>query len=165
MLVAAMNPCPCGYFGSKTRSCRCSTTQIDRYLAKISGPLIDRIDIHIDIGPVSFQKLRSKKAQLDSATVRAEVLNARAIQHERFGDGKLMTNAMMSHKQVEKLCPLDSASEEMLKHAMNEFGLSARAHDKIIKLARTIADLDNSEKITPAYIAEAISYRKLDRKM
>jgi magnesium chelatase family protein len=165
MLVAAMNPCPCGYFGSKTRSCRCSTTQIDRYLAKISGPLIDRIDIHIDIGPVSFQKLRSKKAQLDSATVRKEVLNARAIQHKRFGDGKLMTNAMMSHKQVENLCPLDSASEEMLKHAMNEFGLSARAHDKICKLSRTIADLAGSERITPAHIAEAISYRKLDRKL
>ncbi len=165
MLVAAMNPCPCGYFGAETRACRCTPGQIERYLSKISGPLLDRIDIHIDVPPISFRKLRSKSSQLDSASMRAEVLNARAVQTNRFGDGKIMTNAAMTHKQVEKYCRVDAASEMMLKQAMTEFGLSARAHDKICKVALTIADLAGCEYIAPEHIAEAISYRKLDRKL
>lgn len=165
MLVAAMNPCPCGYYGSSTRRCRCSPGQIERYLSKISGPLVDRIDIHIDVPAISFRKLRSKSDQLDSATVRAQVIAAREVQNNRFGDGRIMTNSVMSHKQVEKYCRLDSASEALLKEAMNEFGLSARAHDKICKVARTIADLAGSEQITAEHVAEAISYRKLDRKL
>ncbi len=165
MLVAAMNPCPCGYFGTGARRCKCTPGQIERYLSKISGPLVDRIDIHIDVPAISFTKLRSKSSQLDSATMKADVVKTRDVQTKRFGDDKVMTNARMSHKQVEKFCKLDSASEQMLKQAMTEFGLSARAHDKICKVARTIADLAQVEEISPEHIAEAISYRKLDRKL
>jgi len=165
MLVAAMNPCPCGYFGSDTRQCKCTPGQIRRYLSKVSGPLVDRIDIHIDVPAIGFRKLRSKSGQLDSATMRADVVRAMGIQNERFGDGKIHTNSRMSHKQVEKFCKIDEAGEIMLKHAMQEFGLSARAHDKICKLARTIADLACVTDITAEHIAEAISYRKLDRKL
>jgi magnesium chelatase family protein len=165
MLVAAMNPCPCGYFGSDARRCKCTPGQIERYLSKVSGPLVDRIDIHIDVPAISFTKLRSKSGQLDSAAMKEDVVKARDVQARRFGDGKVMTNARMSHKQVERFCRLDSASELMLKQAMTEFGLSARAHDKICKVARTTADLAGAEDIAPEHIAEAISYRKLDRKL
>jgi magnesium chelatase family protein len=165
MLVAAMNPCPCGYFGSESRKCKCSPNQITRYLSKVSGPLVDRIDIHIDVPAISFRKLRSKSGEHGSVAMRKDVTRAMSIQTERFGNGKIHTNSRMSHKQVEKFCSLDSASEQMLKHAMTEFGLSARAHDKICKLARTIADLADAENIASEHIAEAISYRKLDRKL
>jgi len=176
MFVAAMNPCPCGYFGTYARRCKCTPGQIERYLSKVSGPLVDRIDIHIDVPAVTFSKLRSRSSQLDSATIRADVLRAREIQVKRFGDGpatakasaetsKIITNARMTHKQVRKFCELDSASEMLLKQAMTELGLSARAHDKICKVARTIADLAGEQNIRPEHIAEAISYRKLDRKL
>ncbi|MBN2020338.1 MAG: YifB family Mg chelatase-like AAA ATPase [Sedimentisphaerales bacterium] len=165
LLIASCNPCPCGYFGSDFRRCKCTPGQVERYLSKISGPLIDRIDIHIDVPPVTFSKLRSKAGQLDSATIRADVVKTRAIQTNRFGDGRIMTNARMTHKQVEKFCRLDTSSEMLLKQAMVEFGLSARAHDKICKVARTIADLGGSVEIQPEHIAEAIAYRKLDRKL
>jgi magnesium chelatase family protein len=165
MLVAAMNPCPCGYFGSDARQCKCTPGQIRRYLSKVSGPLVDRIDIHIDVPAISFRKLRSKSGQLDSAAMRADVVRAVGVQIKRFGDGKIHTNARMSHKQVEKFCKLDTSSEMLLKQAMQEFGLSARAHDKICKLARTIADLAGAREIAAEHIAEAISYRKLDRKL
>ncbi|MGA1979353.1 MAG: YifB family Mg chelatase-like AAA ATPase [Sedimentisphaerales bacterium] len=165
MLVAAMNPCPCGYFGTDARRCKCTPGQIERYLSKISGPLVDRIDIHIDVPPISFSKLRSKSDQLDSATMREDVIRTRDVQGKRFGNDKPMTNARMSHKQVRKFCELDQACEMLLKQAMTEFGLSARAHDKICKVARTIADLAGVENIQPEHIAEAISYRKLDRKL
>ncbi len=165
MLVAAMNPCPCGYFGSDARRCNCTPGQIRRYISKVSGPLVDRIDIHIDVPAISFSRLRSRSDQLDSAAMRKDVIRARGVQTQRFSDGAVMTNARMSHKQVEKFCKLDSASELILKQAMMEFGLSARAHDKICKVARTIADLAEAENIRPEHIAEAISYRKLDRKL
>jgi len=165
MLVAAMNPCPCGYYGTDARRCRCTPNQIERYLSKISGPLVDRIDIHIDVPSVTFSKLRSRANQLDSAAIRADIIRARGIQAKRFGDGRIMTNTRMTHKQVRKFCELDSACEMLLKQAMTEFGLSARAHDKICKVARTIADLAASENIQPEHIAEAISYRKLDRRL
>jgi len=165
MLVAAMNPCPCGYYGSDARRCRCTPNQIERYLSKISGPLADRIDIHIDVPAVTFGKLRSRANQLNSATIRADVIRAGEIQVKRFGDGKIMANARMTHKQVRKFCELDQPCEMMLKQAMTEFGLSARAHDKICKVARTIADLVSQENIAPEHVAEAISYRKLDRKL
>jgi len=165
MLVAAMNPCPCGYFGTYARRCKCTPNQIERYLSKISGPLVDRIDIHIDVPAISFSKLRSKSGQLDSAAMRQDVVRAGDAQAKRFGNDRVMTNARMSHKQVREFCELDSASEMMLKQAMTEFGLSARAHDKICKTARTIADLAGTENIAPEHIAEAISYRKLDRKL
>jgi magnesium chelatase family protein len=165
ILVGSCNPCPCGFYGSELRRCRCTPNQVERYISRISGPLVDRIDIHIDVPAVTFSKLRSKSAQLDSAAMRADVVRARATQVRRFGDGKIMTNARMSHKQVEKFCKLDTPSEMLLKQAMTEFGLSARAHDKICKVARTIADLAGVEDIRPEHIAEAISYRKLDRKL
>ncbi len=164
MLVAAMNPCPCGYFGTSSRRCRCTPNQIEKYMAKISGPLMDRIDIHIDVPPVKYSHLRSGASQLDSHTMRQNVLTARKAQQLRF-DGQAINNAQMSHKQVEKFCALDNQAESMLKHAMSEFGLSARAHDKICKLGRTIADLEGSSHISVSHLAEAISYRKLDRKL
>jgi magnesium chelatase family protein len=165
MLVAAMNPCPCGYFGSDARRCKCTPGQIARYLSKVSGPLVDRIDIHIEVPAVSFSKLRSRSGQLDSAAMRKAVVGAREVQAERFGSEVIMTNARMSHKQVERFCTLDSASELILRQAMTEFGLSARAHDKICKVARTIADLAGAKAIAPEHVAEAISYRKLDRRL
>ena len=165
ILIAAMNPCPCGYFGTDARKCKCTPRQVERYLAKISGPLMDRIDIHIDVMPVAFRKLRSKRTQSDSARIREEIVRVRAVQARRFGDGQMMTNARMSHKQLEEYCGLDGGSEQMLKQAMIEFALSARAHDKICKVARTIADLEGSEMIQSEHLAEAISYRKLDRKL
>jgi magnesium chelatase family protein len=165
MLVAAMNPCPCGYFGSNLRSCKCSPGQIARYVAKVSGPLVDRIDIHIDVPAVAFSKLRSQARQIDSQSLRDSVMAARAIQTRRFGNGKVMTNAHMSHRQLETFCKIDTAGELMLKEAMMELGLSARAHDKICKVARTIADLEGSDDIRAEHLAEAIGYRKLDRKL
>jgi len=165
MLVAAMNPCPCGYFGSDARGCRCAPGQIERYLSKVSGPLVDRIDIHIDVPAISFSKLRSRAGQLDSSAMRKEVLKARTAQSGRFDGGAAMTNARMTHKQVERFCGLDSTSEMLLRQAMTEFGLSARAHDKICKVSRTIADLAGAKDIAPEHVAEAISYRRLDRKL
>ncbi len=165
VLVAALNPCLCGYHGTDSRRCKCTPNQIERYLSKISGPLVDRIDIHIDVPVISFTKLRSKSSQLDSSTMRQDVIRARDFQVKRFGDGRVMANARMTHKQIGKFCKLDSTSEVMLKQAMTEFGLSARAHDKICKVARTIADLAGQEDIKPEHLAEAISYRKLDRRL
>lgn len=164
ILIAAMNPCPCGYFGTAMRRCRCTPTQIERYMAKVSGPLMDRMDIHIDVPPVEFRKLRSRRSDDGSAQIRLQVQQARQIQRQRFGH-PFLTNAAMGHKQVEQFCTLDSTSEMMLRQAMTEFSLSARAHDKICKVARTIADLEGAEKIQPAHIAEAVGYRKLDRKL
>ncbi len=165
MLVAAMNPCPCGYFGSTLRACKCAPGLIARYLAKVSGPLVDRIDIHIDVPAVDFGKLRSTARQTDSRTLAASVTAARQIQAQRFGDGGSTTNAHMTHRQLERFCQLDPDGEMTLKGAMVELGLSARAHDKICKVARTIADLEGAERISAAHIAEAISYRRLDRKL
>ena len=165
LLVASCNPCPCGFYGSDMRRCRCSSAQIERYISKISGPLVDRIDIHIEVPAISFSKLRSKERQLDSETIRKDVTRARKIQNERFGNGKITTNSRMTHKDVRLFCSLDSASEIILRQAMTELGLSARAHDKICKVARTIADLADFQNILPEHIAEAVSYRKLDRKL
>jgi len=164
MFVAAMNPCPCGYFGTDGRRCKCTPGQIERYMSKISGPLVDRIDIHIDVPAVTFGRLRSKAGGIDSETVRGDVIKARKIQAGRFGDRKVTTNSRMTHRQIEKFCKLDTACEMLLKQAMTELGLSARAHDKICKVGRTIADLTGSENIRPEHVAEAISYRRLDRK-
>jgi magnesium chelatase family protein len=163
MLVAATNPCPCGYFGSAQKRCKCTPNQIERYMAKLSGPLLDRIDIHIEVPTVSFTKLRSEQSDYDSATIRQQVTAARQTQRKRFGETKTTTNAVMTHKQVSKFCQLDQTAEMVLKNAMTEFGLSARAHDKICKVARTIADLEDAENISAEHIAEAVSYRKLDR--
>lgn len=163
-LVASMNPCPCGYFGS-SRECKCSPIQIQRYVGKISGPLMDRIDIHIDVPAVKFNELRGRgTADGDSSDViRERVTNARQIQLERLGRDGSYSNSAMSAKQIRKFCELDAQSEELLEKAMLRQGLSARAHDRILKVSRTIADLEGCENIQPSHISEAINYRSLDR--
>jgi len=162
-LSSVPHGCPCGYFGSAQKRCKCSPNQIERYMAKLSGPLLDRIDIHIEVPTVSFIKLRSEQSSYDSATIRQQVTAARQAQQKRFGENKTTTNATMTHRQVSKFCQLDQTAEMVLKNAMAEFGLSARAHDKICKVARTIADLAGEENVSAEHIAEAVSYRKLDR--
>ena len=163
-LVASMNPCPCGYFGSK-RECKCSPFQIQRYVGKISGPLMDRIDIHVDVPAVEFKELRGRGTPRGdtSATVRKRVLSARDVQLERFANSGIFSNSAMEPKQIERFCVLDRECERLLERAMLKQGLSARAHDRILKVARTVADLDRSEDITPGHISEAINYRSLDR--
>jgi magnesium chelatase family protein len=163
-LVASMNPCPCGYFGS-TRECQCSPIQIQRYVGKISGPLLDRIDIHIDVPAVNFKELRGRgvAAGESSDTIRGRVIKARAIQLERFADGGVFSNSAMSPSQIRRFCALDADSENLLERAMLKQGLSARAHDRILKVARTIADLEASETIKSNHLSEAINYRSLDR--
>jgi len=163
-LIASMNPCPCGYYGSN-RECKCSPLQIQRYVGKISGPLLDRIDIHIDVPAVHFKELRGKGVPTgdSSETIRARVIKARDIQLERFSGDGVFSNSAMSPTQIRKFCALDAESESLLERAMLRQGLSARAHDRILKVSRTIADLDASENISPTHISEAIGYRSLDR--
>lgn len=163
-LVASMNPCPCGYFGS-ARECKCSPQIIQRYVGKISGPLMDRIDIHIDVPAVAFNELRGRgtEAGESSAVIRERVVAAREIQLKRLNTDGVYSNSGMSTAQIRKHCALDAASESLLEKAMTRQGLSARAHDRILKVARTIADLAKSENIQPEHLSEAINYRSLDR--
>jgi magnesium chelatase family protein len=165
MLAAAMNPCPCGFFGDTSNQCRCTQPQIQRYIGRISGPLLDRIDIHIDVPAVKFKELRGTDLPEgeSSENIRARVLKARATQLERFRNEGIFANAAMSPRLIRQHCALDPHSEKMLEAAMTRQGLSARAHDRILKVARTIADLENKDQITAAEISEAISYRSLDR--
>lgn len=163
MLVAAMNPCPCGYLSDPRRPCKCSLPQIERYRARVSGPLIDRIDIHVTVPGVPFDELRHARPGTDSATMRSQVLAARERQRERFAGSKTMLNARMGPRLVRQFCPLDAPGEQVLKQAMTELGLSARAHDKVLRLARTIADLEGAEQIRAEHVSEAVHYRQLDR--
>lgn len=167
MLVAAMNPCPCGYFTDPRRRCKCSPFQVERYLSRVSGPLIDRIDIHVEVPPVPWKELRSETGGLSSEAMREMVTRTRAVQRERFsGDNDgVTTNATMSPRQVRQFCKLDDAGEALLKQALTELGLSARAHDKILRTARTIADMEGEPNLQPQHIAEAVQYRRLDRKL
>jgi magnesium chelatase family protein len=164
LFVGAMNPCPCGNFGS-ANECRCSPPQIQRYLGRISGPLLDRIDIHIEVPAVKFQELRGKDLPEgeSSEAIRERVVRARKIQHWRLADAKVYSNSAMPPKLIRQHCALDDDSEKMLERAMTRQGLSARAHDRILKVARTIADLDASEQIQIKHLSEAINYRSLDR--
>lgn len=164
MLLAAMNPCPCGHFGSTQRACRCSSTQIMRYRSKISGPLLDRIDIHLEVSPLSESELLSKAAGEKSTEVRARVEKARGIQQLRFNSG-VRTNALMEPKELEEYCQTETGASNLLKTAINELNLSARAYDRILRLARTIADLESVKNIQTHHVAEAIQYRTLDRKL
>ncbi|MBW3539237.1 MAG: YifB family Mg chelatase-like AAA ATPase [Planctomycetes bacterium] len=164
MLVAAMNPCPCGYRGDPRRQCNCGPLQIERYLAKISGPLLDRIDIHIEVPPVPFRELSDKSTGTDSASMAAQVTAAREIQQRRFAGRRHTLNAKLMPREIRRHCRLEAGAESLLKSAMEDMGLSARAHDKILRIGRTIADLDHSEDITSGHLSEAINYRTLDRR-
>jgi magnesium chelatase family protein len=164
MLAAAMNPCPCGYFGDPTRECHCTPPMIQRYVAKISGPLLDRIDIHIEVPAVKYKELRAPASAEDSAAVRARVVAARDRQLARYaGEKRTFANAQMLPKMVRKHCAISPDGEKLLENAITRLGLSARAHDRILKVARTIADLDSSPNIEPKHLSEAIQYRTLDR--
>jgi magnesium chelatase family protein len=163
MLAAAMNPCPCGYFNDKSHECLCTPPMMQRYISKISGPLLDRIDIHIEVPAVQYRELRSAAASEGSAEIRARVLAARQRQQQRFTTDRIFTNAQMNTRQIRTYCELSAEAERLLERAMQQQGLSARAHDRILKVARTIADLDAQSDITVGHIAEAIQYRTLDR--
>ncbi|MBI2956204.1 MAG: ATP-binding protein, partial [Acidobacteria bacterium] len=163
LLVGAMNPCPCGFFNDPTRECRCTPTQIQRYVSKISGPLLDRIDIHIDVPAVRYRELRGPAPAEDSAAVRGRIARARERQLERFRGDKIYSNTQMPSRLIRHYCQIDAASEKLLEHAITRLGLSARAHDRILKVARTIADLDASEAIASKHVSEAVQYRTLDR--
>jgi len=164
MLAAAMNPCPCGYFGDPGHDCHCTPPMIQRYVSKISGPLLDRIDIHIEVPAVKYKELRAPSSSEDSAAVRARVIAARQRQTERFKREKTTScNAQMAPKMIRKHCAINADGEKLLESAVTRLGLSARAHDRIFKVARTIADLDESEDIQCKHLSEANQYRTLDR--
>ena len=162
-LVASMNPCPCGYYNHPTKECSCSAAAVHRYVGRISGPLMDRIDLHVEIVPVSREELSSKEDGERSAVVRERVMRARAIQAERFRGTGIYTNTMMSSSMLRRFCPLSEPVRRLLDAAMERLQLSARAYDRIIKVARTIADLAGAADIEPSHISEAITYRSLDR--
>ncbi len=164
MLVASMNPCPCGFYNHPEKDCICGPGLVQKYLSRISGPLLDRIDLHVEVTPVNFNELSSERLTEKSETIRERVIVAREIQHERFKEKKeVYCNAQMSPQTVRTMCKIDSAGQTLLKQAMEKLGLSARAYDRILKVARTIADLDKSETIAIEHLAEAIHYRSLDR--
>jgi magnesium chelatase family protein len=165
MLAAAMNPCPCGYFGDRSRECHCTQPMIQRYVSKISGPLLDRIDIHIDVPAVNYKELRGSTQTESSESIRQRVIAARERQLNRFAAAgeRIYSNAQMGSRQIRTYCELSTDCERLLERAMLQQGLSARAHDRILKVARTVADLDSAEQIEPKHIVEAIQYRTLDR--
>ncbi|MES2628213.1 MAG: YifB family Mg chelatase-like AAA ATPase [Bacteroidota bacterium] len=164
MLVASMNPCPCGFYNHPEKDCVCPPGTVQRYLNKVSGPLLDRIDIHIEVTPVSFDELAKRKYTSEaSLSIRERVIKARSLQNERFAKEEVHCNAQMSSKLLKEICEIDDTSREMLKMAMKKLNLSARAYDRILKVARTIADLEDKTGIESHHIAEAIQYRSLDR--
>lgn len=165
LLVAAMNPCPCGYLTDPNRECHCSPPVVERYLSKISGPLLDRIDIHLEVPAIPFEELRGKGQGTGSDELRRQVFLARNAQRQRFGERSLLVNGRMNGREIRKYCLLDDTCEELLRQAVEELGLSIRAHDRVLRVARTIADLDSSESIQPHHLAEAIQLRRLDRKL
>lgn len=166
ILVAAMNPCPCGYYTDPQRGCRCTQNQIQKYRNKISGPLLDRIDIHVEVPTINYQQLTSLEKGEPSAAIRERVINTRNIQHERFEvNPRVHCNAEMGSKEMRRYCVLEEDAETLLKMAITDLNFSARAYDRILKVSRTIADLDESEVITTPHVSEAIQYRTLDREL
>jgi len=165
MLIAALNPCPCGYRGDPRRECHCTMLQVEKYMGKISGPLLDRIDIHIEVPAVPFRELSAGSPGTSSGDMRASVMGARRIQMERFAGSTTRNNAHMNNRQIRQHSQLDEAGHNLLKGTMAELGLSARAHDKILRVARTIADLDNRPRVEVQHLSEAVNYRMLDRNL
>lgn len=165
MLIAAMNPCPCGYFGDRIRACRCSPQQIRQYQTKISGPLLDRIDLHIEVPSVKYRALSDKEVGESSSSIKERVNKARNRQIKRYEGNGTYCNARMTEKQIKTYCSIDEESHRLLEMAIEKLGLSARAINRILKVSRTIADLENKETVEPAHVAEAIQYRSLDRSL
>lgn len=165
MLVTAMNPCPCGYFTDPKNECHCTPYQIQRYLSRISGPLLDRIDIHLEVPRLTYEQLSQKRNGEASVNIRERVNKVRLLQKHRYKKEGITFNAHLEPKMLDRYCMLDKEGEELLKMAILEIGLSARAYDKILKIARTIADLDGKENIEGGHISEAIGYRSLDRNL
>ena len=166
ILIASLNPCPCGFRNDPRRECNCSVMQVERYMSKISGPLLDRIDLHIEVPAVPFKELTSKvRREPPAQQMRAEVLSARQLQTARFEKTATRSNAQMTSRQIRQCCPLDELCTNLLKQSINELGLSARAHDKVLRVARTIADLERSDQIRPEHLSEAVNYRMLDRNL
>jgi len=165
MLVAAMNPCPCGYYGCLKRDCRCGPGNVAKYRQRISGPLLDRIDIHVEVPAVEYTDLSSNQPCETSETIRGRVEAVRALQIKRFGKGKILCNSRMTSRHIKAYCKLDEAGQALLKMAMTELNFSARAYDRILKVARTVADLDASPSIQAQHLSEAIQYRTLDRSL
>jgi magnesium chelatase family protein len=164
MLIASMNPCPCGYFNHPERECTCPPGMVQKYLNKISGPLIDRIDLHVEVTPVAFHELSTDRIQEGSSAIRERVIAARAVQAKRYEEREgIYCNAQMSSKLLKQICMIDTAGHHLLKSAMQKLNLSARAYDRILKVSRTIADLAGSDSIRTEHLAEAIQYRSLDR--
>jgi len=164
MLVASMNPCPCGFHNHPEKECVCPPGMVQRYLSRISGPLLDRIDIQIEVVPVPFDKLADHRLAESSQTVRERVVKARLLQHQRFADeNDIHCNAMMGSRLIRRYCKISDSGTAILKNAMEKLGLSARAYDRILKVSRTIADLEGECEIQTRHIAEAINYRSLDR--
>ncbi len=164
MLIAAMNPCPCGYYGHPSKPCTCSKNAVAQYLSKVSGPLLDRLDLHVEVPPVEFNDLSSEESAESSAEIKQRVDRARKIQNERFKGTDITCNARITPALLNKVCPMDDAARTTLQNSFDSLGLSARAYDRILKVARTIADMDNSEIIRREHIFEAIQYRSLDSK-
>jgi magnesium chelatase family protein len=165
ILIAAMNPCPCGFLGDARHACKCNPMQIERYMGRLSGPLLDRIDLHIEVPAVPFQELAATADGTSSAAMRQQVLKARDVQRRRFGMESARLNCRMTSRMLRKYCTLDDEGRKLLQNAMDALGLSARAHDRILRVARTIADMEGSAAIQPAHLSEAIGYRSLDRKL
>jgi magnesium chelatase family protein len=164
MLVASMNPCPCGFYNHPEKTCTCPPGAVQKYLNKVSGPLLDRIDLHVEVTPVAFSELSSSGTGEPSHQIRHRVIRAREIQADRFsGTEGIYSNAQMSNRSLREICQLDEVCRQLLKAAMDRLNLSARAYDRILRVSRTIADLSASDRILPEHIAEAIQYRSLDR--
>ena len=164
MFVSSMNPCPCGYYGSKDKECTCTPQMISKYMGRISGPLLDRIDICVEVNPVEYRKLDSEERIETSEEIKKRVDKARKIQQERYAQNKIFSNSELTPKLIDKYCKLDGKGKEVLENAFNKLKLSARAHGRILKVARTIADLEECKNIEVKHIAEAIQYRSIDRK-